>query len=397
VIELLRVSSTRFLLPVILTALGGIVLLVASVALWFIQSSSDLVQRNQLRDGHLIAEGLANAVAPQLVRKDYGALEGRLLQTAADPSVSSALVIDTQGQVLGYVLGRSVDKPAHPAFDLQTVQPPSAEHMFEEVRPSIFSVWHVVAVGVDVGWVRVEVSADSYAHDMDMIKREVWGLASAVTVAGLFLLGAAIFRSRKLLYLHDVEVEKQQHLLEDKANYDALTHLPNRSLLFDRLTQAIARNVRNQRLLAVCFVDLDEFKPINDRYGHEAGDRVLIEVAQRFQASVRGDDTVARLGGDEFVVLLGEMENTKEAELTVDRLLLSLSEPLIFAGNRIDLQASIGYALFPDDSRDGDVLLHQADQAMYQAKQSGRNCIRKYHPDGLEDLNVMETSVRQIL
>jgi len=360
--------------------------LVASVAMWFIQSSSDLVQRNQLRDGHLIAEGLANAVAPELVRKDYGALEGRLLQTAADPSVSSALVIDTQGQVLGYVLGRSVDKPAHPTFDLQTLRPPSAEHMFEEVRPSIFSVWHVVAVGVDIGWVRVEVSADSYAHDMDMIKREVWGLASAVTVAGLFLLGAAIFRSRKLLYQHDVEVEKQQHLLEDKANYDALTHLPNRSLLFDRLTQAIARNVRNQRMLAVCFVDLDEFKPINDTYGHEAGDRVLIEVAQRFQASVRGDDTVARLGGDEFVVLLGEMENTKEAELTVERLLLSLSEPLIFAGSRIDLQASIGYALFPEDSRDRDILLHQADQAMYQAKQSGRNCIRKYHCNEFHDL-----------
>jgi hypothetical protein len=308
VIELLRIASIRFLLPVILTALGGIVLLVAS-GLWFIQSSSDLVQRNQLRDGHLIAEGLANAVAPELVRKDYGALEGRLLQTAADPSVRSALVIDNQGQVLGYVLGRSADTPAHPAFDLQSVQPPHTDSMFEEVRPSTFLVWHVVAVGVNVGWVRVEVSADSYVHDMEMIKREVWGLASAVTVAGLFLLGAAIFRSRRLLHQHEVEVEKQQHLLEDKANYDPLTHLPNRSLLFDRLTQAIARNVRSHRLLAVCFIDLDEFKPINDTYGHEAGDRVLIEVAQRFQASVRGDDTVARLGGDEFVVLLAQVCN----------------------------------------------------------------------------------------
>ncbi len=382
---MLRIASIRFLLPVILTALGGIVLLVAS-GLWFIQSSSDLVQRNQLRDGHLIAEGLANAVAPELVRKDYGALEGRLLQTAADPSVRSALVIDTQGQVLGYVLGRSANTPAHPAFDLQSVQPPHTDSMFEEVRPNTVLVWRVVAVGVNVGWVRVEVSADSYVHDMEMIKREVWGLASAVTVAGLFLLGAAIFRSRRLLHQHEVEVEKQQHLLEDKANYDPLTHLPNRSLLFDRLTQAIARNVRSHRLLAVCFIDLDEFKPINDTYGHEAGDRVLIEVAQRFQASVRGDDTVARLGGDEFVVLLGEVENTKEAELTVNRLLLSLSEPLLFAGSRIALQASIGYALFPDDSRDVDVLLHQADQAMYQSKRSGRNCIRKYHPNEFHDL-----------
>ncbi len=162
-----RIASTRLLLPVILTALGGIVLLVGSGALWFIQRSSDLVRVNQLRYGQLITEGLANAVATELVRKDFGTLEGHLLQTAADPSVISALVIDTQGQVLGYVLGRSVNTPPRPAFDLQIVRPPSAKQMFEEVRPNLFSVWHVVAVGINVGWVRVEFSADSYAHDTD--------------------------------------------------------------------------------------------------------------------------------------------------------------------------------------------------------------------------------------
>jgi len=239
---LLKIGSTRFLLPVILTALGGITLLVASGALWFIQRSEDLVKQNQIRNWHLIAEGLANAVAPELVRKDYGALEGRLLQTAADPSVSSALVIDTQGQVLGYVLGRSSDTPARPAFDLKTVQPPQVGQMLEEVRPNLFSVWHVVSVGMDVGWVGVTISADSYVQDMDKIKREVWVLASAVIVAGLLLLGAAVFRSSRLLYQHDVELEKQQNLLEDKANYDALTNLPNRSLLFDRLNLKFLAN-----------------------------------------------------------------------------------------------------------------------------------------------------------
>jgi diguanylate cyclase (GGDEF)-like protein len=381
-----RFASTRFLLPVILTALGGVTLLVASGALWFIHRSEDLVQRNQLRNGHLIAEGLANAVAPELVRKDYGALEGRLLQTAADPSVSSALVLDSQGQVLGYVLGRSIDAPARPSFDLQTVQPPKAERMVEEVRPNLFSVWQVVAVGVNVGWVRVEVSADSYVRDMDKIKSEVWGMATAVIVAGLLLLGAAAFRSSRLLYQHDVEIEKRQNLLKDKANYDALTNLPNRSLLFDRLQQAIARSLRRKKSLALCFVDLDEFKPINDTYGHEAGDRALIEVARRFQASVRGEDTVARIGGDEFVVLLGGVENATEAELAVGRLLSSLSEPLTFEGKRIDLQASIGYALFPHDANDGDALLHHADHAMYQAKRSGRNCMRKYQPSESQGL-----------
>lgn len=373
-----RIAPARLLLPVILTALGGIVLLAAVGALWIIQHNSGITEQYQLRDGNLIAEGLANAVAPQLVRSDYGALEERLLQTASDPSVRSALVVDMQGQVLGYVHGRSPDAAAHPVFDRQKISPPQVEHMQAEMHPNFLSIWHVVNVGVDVGWVRVEIASNYYAQNMDKIKRQVWGLALAVAIAGFFLLGAAIFRSHTLLRQRDTDVANHQHLLENKAYYDALTQLPNRSLLFDRLTQAIARNARNKHLLAVCFFDLDNFKPINDTYGHDTGDRVLIEVARRLQLSVRGDDTVARLGGDEFVVLLGEMENPQEAELAVHRLLISLSEPLISGGRQISMQASIGYALYPDDSEDGERLLNMSDQAMYQVKSSGGNRIRRY-------------------
>lgn len=375
-----RIAPTRLLLPIILTAMGGIVMLVVAGALWIIQNNSAMVDQYQLRDGNLIAEGLANAVAPELVSKDYGALEERLLQTASDPNVRAALVIDPQGQVLGYVRGSSPDTPAHAVFDLQKIPPPHTDHMLAETHPEFLSIWHIVKVGIGVGWVRVDITTNYYAQNMDKIKREIWGLALAVTVAGFFLLGAAIFRSHKLLHQHETEMENHQHILEDKAYYDALTQLPNRSLLFDRLAQAIARNARNQRVLAVCFVDLDNFKPINDAFGHDTGDRVLIEVARRLQASVRGDDTVARLGGDEFVVLLSEMENAQEAELAVDRLLLSLSEPLITGGKQINMQASIGYALYPDDSNDRESLLNLSDQAMYQAKSSGGNRVRRYLP-----------------
>lgn len=373
-----KIASARLLLPIIMTALGGIVLLAAVGALWIIQNGSDITEQYQLRDGNLIAEGLANAVAPELVRGDYGALEERLLQTASDPNVRSALVIDMQGQVLGYVNGRSDDGFAHPVFDQQKILPPQFEHMLAERHADFMSIWHIVKVGGDVGWVRVDIASSYYAQNMDKLKRQAWGLALAVTLAGFLLLGAAIFRSHALLRQRDLEVEHHQHLLENKANYDALTQLPNRSLLFDRLAQAIAHNARNKRLLAVCFVDLDNFKPVNDTFGHDTGDRVLIEVARRLQVSVRGGDTVARLGGDEFVVLLGEMENEHEVELAVDRLLFSLSEPLITGGNKIKIQASIGYALYPEDSKDSESLLNISDQAMYQAKSSGGNCIRRY-------------------
>lgn len=379
-IELERIAPTRLLLPIILTALAGIVMLVVAGALWVIQSNSYMVEQYQLRDGNLIAEGLANAVAADLVRSDYGALEGRLLQTASDPSVRSVLVIDVQGQVLGYVKGRSPDVPAHPVFDLHKILPPHTEHVQVEMHPDFLSIWHIVKVGIDVGWVRVDIEAKYYAQSMDKVKREVWALALVVMVAGFFLLGAAIFHSHKLLRQRATEVENRQQLLEDKAYYDALTQLPNRSLLSDRIAQAIARSTRNQRLLAVCFVDLDNFKPVNDTFGHDTGDQVLIEVAKRLQSSVRGGDTVARLGGDEFVVLLGEMENVQEVELAVDRLLLSLFEPLIAGKKQINMQASIGYALYPDDSKDREHLLNMSDQAMYQAKSSGGNCVRRYLP-----------------
>ena len=375
-----RNTPSRLLLPIFLTGLGGIVMLVISVAVMIIQNDSDMAAQYQLRDGYLIADGLANAVAPEMVRRDYGALEGRLLQTASDPNVHSALVIDMQGNVLGNISGSSPDTPAHPVFDFLKVLPPSDEHMLVQKLPDSVSIWRVVNVGIDVGWVRVVIATDYYAQKMDKIKREVWGLALAVMIAGFILLGAAIFRSHKLLRQRETEVANQQHLLEDKANYDTLTQLPNRSLLSDRITQAIARNERNQRLLAVCFVDLDNFKPINDTFGHDTGDRVLIEVARRLQASVRGDDTVARLGGDEFVVLLGEMENPQEAKLAVDRLLFSLSEALITGGKKISMQASIGYALYPDDGKDRESLLNMSDQAMYQAKSSGGNIVRRYFP-----------------
>ncbi|MDD4963630.1 MAG: GGDEF domain-containing protein [Gallionella sp.] len=358
-------------------------MLVVAGALWVIQSNSYMVEQYQLRDGNLIAEGLANAVAADLVRRDYGALEGRLLQTASDPSVRSALVIDMQGQVLGYVKGRSSDVPAHPVFYLQKITPPHAEHMQAEMHPDFLSIGHIVKVGIDVGWVRVDIATNYYAQSMDKVKREVWALALVVMVAGFFLLGAAIFRSHKLLHQRAAEVENRQQLLEDKAYYDALTQLPNRSLLFDRITQAIAHNARNQRLLAVCFVDLDKFKPINDELGHQVGDLLLKEAAKRMQDCVRESDTVARIGGDEFVVLLPDIETEQDALLVAEKIREALNQPFLLGGKSLGISSSTGVALFPEHGEDETELMRHADTAMYRAKTGGRNRVVLYQRDML--------------
>ena len=175
--------------------------------------------------------------------------------------------------------------------------------------------------------------------------------------------------------ISDVTVEKRQkELLEKTAHFDALTGIPNRVLLTDRMHQALAQTLRSRTLLAVCYLDLDGFKPVNDTYGHETGDHVLVEVAARLRSCLRGGDTAARLGGDEFVLLLLGLDNVHECETTLSRLLDALKQPLIVCGHSVSISASIGVSLFPMDDADSETLLRHADQAMYQSKLRGKGC-----------------------
>jgi diguanylate cyclase (GGDEF)-like protein/PAS domain S-box-containing protein len=172
----------------------------------------------------------------------------------------------------------------------------------------------------------------------------------------------------------DISLLKQQEArLQKMAYYDALTELPNRVLLADRMQQALAHTRRSQRLLGVCYLDLDGFKPVNDRYGHQMGDQVLVALAERLRQLVRGGDTVARLGGDEFVILLTELASPAQCEHALQSLLHEIARPLQLGELQLQLTASIGATLFPYDDCDADTLLRHADQAMYQAKQDGRH------------------------
>ena len=170
-------------------------------------------------------------------------------------------------------------------------------------------------------------------------------------------------------------LKSQQEKLEALAHYDALTRLPNRVLFADRLQQSLHQAKRKNELLAIAYLDLDGFKPINDTYGHAAGDALLIEVANRLKHCVRSGDTAARLGGDEFVLLL-RADDFGECEAALLRVLNALSNEFIIRENKVSISASIGVTVFPHDNSEPDVLLRHADQAMYLAKQSGRN---RYH------------------
>lgn len=177
-----------------------------------------------------------------------------------------------------------------------------------------------------------------------------------------------------ILLARDI-TERRQHL-EDvswQAGHDALTGLPNRMLLSDRFTRATSSTLRQKCLLAVCMLDLDGFKPVNDTYGHAMGDRLLLEVSERLNRCVRGEDTVARLGGDEFVLLLGDLKDIAETELMLQRIQAEVTAPYLFAEAPIRISASIGVTVYPLDDADPDTLLRHADLAMFEAKQGGRS------------------------
>ena len=184
----------------------------------------------------------------------------------------------------------------------------------------------------------------------------------------------SVFSDISRLKAHEMELDRA-------ANYDSLTALPNRRLLSDRLGQSISRSLRSGKLSAVCFLDIDEFKAINDRHGHAAGDQLLVGVSEHLKSVLRAEDTLARLGGDEFVVLFTDISSPEECTQVLDRLLQAVRRPVRVEAGELTVSASIGVSLFPADNVDPDTLLRHADQAMYLAKQAGKNRYQLFDPE----------------
>jgi diguanylate cyclase (GGDEF)-like protein/PAS domain S-box-containing protein len=178
------------------------------------------------------------------------------------------------------------------------------------------------------------------------------------------------------LFTDITPMKEHQRQLEHIAHFDSLTNLPNRVLLADRLHQALSQCQRRGHSVAVVYLDLDGFKAVNDAHGHAMGDELLVVLAQRMKSVLREGDTLARIGGDEFVAVLVDLEHLREAEPLLQRLLKAASDPVDVAGVPLRVSASVGVTIYPQDNAESDLLLRHADQAMYVAKQAGKN---RYH------------------
>ncbi|MCL4499161.1 MAG: EAL domain-containing protein [Chloroflexi bacterium] len=211
------------------------------------------------------------------------------------------------------------------------------------------------------------------------------------------------FDGRKVVagIARDISERKQaEEMIKRMAYYDPLTGLPNRALFIDRLKVALAHAKRNRERLAIMFLDLDDFKSINDTLGHVLGDELMREVAERLRSLMRESDTVARLGGDEFTLLLSPVNHEDDAETVAERILDALAPSFKLHDHEFHVTASVGIALFPGDGRTVESLLKNADSAMYRAKEQGRNNYQVYTPAmnaGAKTRLALETSLRHAL
>ncbi|GAB4218398.1 MAG: hypothetical protein Fur007_24030 [Rhodoferax sp.] len=222
----------------------------------------------------------------------------------------------------------------------------------------------------------VQGRTPSYVNEHRILCKD--GRWKWVLSRGMIIERDAAGRPVRMIGTHtDISERKQSELQAwQQANLDHLTGLPNRRQLRERLAQEMQRAQRGRRQLAVLFLDLDRFKEVNDTLGHDQGDRLLIEAAQRISHCVRASDTVARLGGDEFAVLVGELDDPQALDPLLSKLLATLNAAFALRGEQVFVSASIGVTLYPGDALDVDDLLRQADQALYVAKGAGRN---RYH------------------
>jgi len=276
-----------------------------------------------------------------------------------DHSGCCTFVNDAFLAILGYeceaeVLGQHIHELIHYAHADGTPYPASECRMYaayrnnEKVHCADEVFWHKFGVPIAV---------------------EYW--ASPIVINGVMTGAVATFMDiteRKLAE------ERMKHL----ATCDPLTDLPNRALLEDRLRQAIIAAKREHAHVGLMFIDLDKFKPINDSYGHDVGDQVLVEAARRMQACIRASDTVARVGGDEFIVLLPEVESEADARLVAEKIRYEINQAMKLAGLELQISSSIGIALFPEHGDTELTLLKAADTAMYQAKQAGRDNVQLF-------------------
>jgi len=357
-------------------------LLISVSSAWTFYSMNQLIRVSQERREIALGKGLAIAVSDSIVSRDYAHLEGDFQQVMANTGIRSVLVSDLRGNVLAFLERKTEHDEVRSNFSLTRIDLPkllAGQYMLEHAD-KISVLWYQVNPGIPLGWIRIE-SFDTLSNALETNFRSNI-LGSIFFLFLVFFAAAATFfyRAKQKTQARERRLVSSNEILHTAVHIDALTQLPNRLAMVGLLDAAMEKSKHNADLLAICFVDLDEFKGVNDRMGHLSGDNLLIAAAGRMLQAVRDNDSVVRLGGDEFVLLLGGLSSIQELDQLLSRILELLSSPFMIDGQPVLISASIGATIFPLDSSSANHLLAHADIAMYEVKRKGKNAWALYPP-----------------
>ena len=363
---LVRLSTTARRVPILILGQAG----TEALARQAVQRGAQDYLLGEQADGYRLRRTVRTMMDRR--KSDAVALENEVANATLDSIGEAVLRTDTIGNVTylnrfaekmtGWFLGEALGRPIADVLVLiDSVSGATVDNavatVLERDRSTVATIIHCKLVRRDV----VECGVESR---ITTVQGHVGNLIGAV------------------MTIRDVSVARAASLeISRAAQHDALTNLPNRTLFNDRLTQAISLAGRQRKQLAVLFVDLDQFKRINDSLGHAVVDKLLRSVAGRLMACVRRSDTVCRLGGDEFVILLSQVEHREDAAISARKILRAIASPHIIDNRSLDISVSIGGSTYPGDGQDPENLISQADAAMYEAKQHGRNGYQFFQSD----------------
>jgi diguanylate cyclase (GGDEF)-like protein len=350
-------------------------LIISIGSIWTFYSMNAMIQASQAQREIALGKSLAYSISDLIVTREYAQIENDLHQVMGNPDLRSVLVVDLQGNVLAHLERKTQQDEARSNFSLRKVDPP--QHLTGEFAMSkegdASVLWYRVNPGIPLAWIRME-SFDNLT-DALLSNLRINMMASVLALClSLFAVAVALlYRAKHISEGKERQLLRKNETLHTAAHIDALTKLPNRLALGGLLDSAMARSIQSTDLLAVCFLDLDEFKRVNDRLGHLSGDNLLIAAAGRMLKAVRDNDSVIRLGGDEFVLLLGSIKNKIELDQLLARILELMASPFMIDGEHVAVSASIGATIYPIDDAPISGLLAHADYAMYEAKKKGKN------------------------
>ncbi|HEX7052403.1 MAG TPA: EAL domain-containing protein [Burkholderiales bacterium] len=406
VLRLLRLSQL-FALAVVLAVVAALTFLYRGLLL-------DALVETETRAHVALTQTFVNAMWPRGLDGALAVDEARLKRLAGGLDIVKIKVYDADGRTVFSTDPRQIgeDKSANPGFRRARAGTPASEITYRDH----FDAWegtlaerNIISTYVPVraaGEAEVRAVFELYSDVTALVahmQRGLWQILAGVLGAMALVyaaLQAILWRYRRLLQEQEAARAAQEERIRHQAYHDALTGLPNRASLAEHLDAAMARARRAHSLVALLFIDLDQFKRVNDSLGHDAGDRLLCVVAKRIRDCVREVDLLFRMGGDEFIVLLEDARTPEEIALVAQRTIDAISEPLQVGHHELAVSASIGIALYPRDEAQGERLLKSADTAMYRAKELGRGRYAFFSPEmheRVESQMLMEAALRQAL